>query len=745
MIGQTISHYKILEKLGQGGMGVVYKAQDTKLKRTVALKFLPPDLLRDDQAKERFMQEARAASALDHANICTIYEIGETEDGQLFISMAFYDGESVRERIDRGPLKVDEAVDIAIQTAEGLREAHHKGIVHRDIKPANIMVTSRGQVKIMDFGLAKLAGQTKLTRAGATLGTVAYMSPEQARGEGVDHRTDIWSLGVVFYEMLSGELPFKGEYEQAVVYSILNEEPASLVERCAGVSMELDGLVETALSKKPEERHQTANDLLAALTTLQKMIESQTSQKREPKPHKPSIAVLPFADLSSARDQEYFCDGMAEEIINALAQVEGLRVVARTSAFAFKGKSQDIREIGRQLDVKTLLEGSVRKAGNRLRISAQLIDVTDGYHLWSERFDREMEDIFSIQDEISLAIVEKLKGKLLKKEKEKLTKRYTEDPEAYTLYLRGRYHWNRRTTEELNKAISIFQQVIEKDPEYALAYAGLADCYSLLEQTWALPPQETFPKAREYAEKALAIDDSLAEAHNSLAYVRWRFEWDWRNAEKEFKRALDLNPNYGTAHQWYSAFLMLIGKHDQAIEEIRKAQELDPLSPLFMVAASLVFCGARRFDKAKEEALRAIEIDPNFGAGHWCLAWAYEFSGQKDEAIEYYLKGELWSEFIDQNEERKLRKVFQSSGWRGFWEQHVSFLKKRRTKEYIPASAIAHDYLRLGEKEEALRWLEKAYQNHDVDLTSLNSEPIYDILRDDQRFQDLMKRVGFPI
>jgi serine/threonine protein kinase len=425
--GTVVSHYKIIEKIGAGGMGVVYKAEDTRLKRLVALKFLPADLTRDSGAKERFTREAQAASALDHNNICTIYEIDETDDGQMFIAMACYEGETMREKIKRDHLRVEEALDMAIQVAQGLAKAHEKRITHRDIKPANIMVTGDGVVKIMDFGLAKLTGQSGLTRAGTTVGTVAYMSPEQLRGGEIDYKSDIWSLGVVLYEMLTGELPFRGEGDQATIYSILNKEPQPVASIRRDIPGELESVVSRALTKNPESRYENMRDFLVDLRKAREELEVDVSERLSESKAKPSIAVLPFIDMSPQKDQEYFCDGMAEELINTLANLEGLQVASRTSAFQFKDKGHDIREVGRRLKVQSVLEGSVRKAGDRLRITAQLVSVADGYHLWSEKYDREMEDIFAIQDEISLAIVDNLKLKLLRQEKARLVKRFTED------------------------------------------------------------------------------------------------------------------------------------------------------------------------------------------------------------------------------------------------------------------------------------------------------------------------------
>ena len=514
--GTQLGPYEILSQLGQGGMGVVYEARDPRLDRHVAIKLLPPDLTRDDTAKRRFLQEAKAASALDHPNICTIHEINETDDGQLYLVMARYEGETLKERIARGPLELDDAIDIATQVGEGLAKAHAAGIVHRDIKPANLMVTTDGTVKILDFGLAKLAGTEGMTQTGTTLGTVAYMSPEQAKGQEVDHRTDIWSLGVVLYEMLAGKSPFQGENLAAVVHAVLESNQPSL----SGESSSAQDTVTRALSKDRAQRHGAVTDLLTQLRALQKG--SDTAIAATPtQAETPSIAVLPFADMSPEKDQDYFCEGMAEEIINALTKLENLRVVARTSAFRFKGQALDLREVGRKLDVTSVLEGSVRKAGNRLRVTAQLIDVSDGYHVWSERFDRTMDDVFEVQDEIARTVSDKLRVELLGQPGSSLITQPTRNLDAYNLFLQGRQCYMRMAGPPLEQALDYFNQALTLEPEYAEAHAGIARVRTVQTVLSFAAPQAVMPEAKDAALRALEIDDSRGGPRNSDRLLRW--------------------------------------------------------------------------------------------------------------------------------------------------------------------------------------------------------------------------------
>ena len=744
MIGKTISHYKILEKLGEGGMGVVYKAQDTKLDRIVALKFLSKNLLCDEEAKPRFVQEAKAASALDHPNIATIYEIDEAE-GECFISMAYVEGKSIKGLVKEKTLSIEEILKIAIQIGEGLDAAHRKDIIHRDIKSDNIMLTREGVVKIMDFGLAKLKGVTQLTKTGTTLGTVQYMSPEQAQGMEVDQRSDIFSFGVILYEMITGQFPFTGEHEAAVIYSIVNETPEPLARYKVDVPEELQRINDKAIEKNREIRYQHVDDLSADLRKLRTERETGVTKTRETsKKLTPSIAVLPFANLSADKEQEYFCDGMAEEIINALTHVEGLRVVARTSAFAFKGKHQDIREIGNKLNVETLLEGSVRKAGNNLRVTAQLISVSDGYHLWSEKFDREMKDIFAIQDEISLAIVDKLKIKLLGKEKQGLVKRHTDNQEAYSFYLKGRYFWNKMNPGGFEKAIEYFEKAIEKDPNLAVAYAGLADSHWYSSFWGNLPPRQTYPKAREAANKAIEIDDTLGEAHATLASIHTHYDWDWEAAEREFKRAIELAPGSSYTRVYYSFYLNLQRRHDEAIAQAGKAQELDPVSSFCNTTLGHRLWQARRYEEAIEEFQKWLVIEPNDWFAHHHLSQLYLEKSMIKEAIAEIDKSLELSGGVPMNVANAVM-IHYRFGDKEVAERLFDSLKERASHEYIQPMGFIVIYLARGEADQAFEWVKKACEERDSFLPWFRVTPL-DCMHfpSDPRINELLDRLGLP-
>jgi serine/threonine protein kinase/Tfp pilus assembly protein PilF len=741
MIGKTISRYRILEKLGEGGMGVVYKAEDTKLKRIVALKFLSPQAIGTEEDKTRFVQEAQAAAALNHPNICTIYEIDEYEN-QPFIAMECIEGENLKAKIKSGPLQLDEAARIAIEITEGLQEAHSKGIIHRDIKSANIMLTAAGRVKVMDFGLAKSPDRTQLTQSGTMIGTVAYMSPEQGRGDPVDLRTDIWSLGIVLYEMITGELPFKSDYEQATIYRIMNEEPPSIKSRRSDVPEKLERIIGKTLVKETRKRYESAEALKKDLESLMEAGRPWiTEREASAKESKPSIAVLPFRDMSPQRDQEYFCEGIAEELINALVRLKGLRVAARTSAFQFKEHDSDIKTIGRKLEVKTVLEGSIRKSVNRLRITAQLINIEDGFHIWSEKYDRELDDIFAIQDEISLAIVDKLKVKLLGEERSGLVKRHTVDQEAHNVYLKGLYFWNRRHEGGMKLAMEYFQQAIEKDPDYALAHVGVADTYNITGWFGYSPPNETFPRAKDAARRALEIDNTLGEAHASLGWIALCYDWDWPAAEREFKRAIELNPAYATAHEWYAVYLFAMGRFDESIVETLRARELDPLSLIINAIVGVVYFAARRYDESIKYHKKTLEMDPNFLIANTYAVLALTASDRYDEAIDIMRRVEPLAA-----EHAYTLAVFGGAyamaGQRDKARRILDQLDELARERYVPPLHRFIVLAGLGETDKALDCMEEAIEERNTMVVLSKAHPWHDRLQSNQRFQSLLRKIG---
>ena len=737
MIGKTISHYRIIEKLGEGGMGVVYKAEDLSLERPVALKFLSPRAMGTEEDQERFVHEAKAAASLNHPNICTIYEIA-TADGKTFIAMEYVEGENLLVRMRSAPFSLDEALAITADIGRGLAAAHDSGIVHRDIKPANIVVTPNRVVKIMDFGLARVAGGAQLTQPGTTLGTVSYMSPEQARGVVVDGRTDIWSLGVVLYEMLTGSRPFLGDRDMAIIYSILNKDPLPPSDLRPDIPDTLGAIVKKALAKDANARYASALEFAGDVFAVRAPLETgaptlaMPSAGALPSTH-PSVAVLPFANLSADLEQEYFCDGMAEEIINSLAQLDGLRIVARTSSFAFKGKNEDVREMGRQLGVATLLEGSVRRAGNRLRVTTQLVNVSDGCHLWSERFDREMEDVFAIQDEISLAVTDALKLRLLGEEKKRVVKRHTENLKAYRAYLKGRYHWFIRSSSDIEKAIEYLKEAVTIDPEYALAYAGLADCYGVLSIYRPVAPEEVYPKAKAAATKALELDDSLAEAHAALGCILDNYEWNWAGAEREIERAIALNPGYATAYQWKAECLITRGRFDEAVEAMNRARELDPLSLFMNARVGFAFYYARRYDEAKAILRTTLEMDPGFGQARYFLSLVYSMEERYDEAIEIIPEGSFraW-----------VAVLHALNGDADRAHAVMNDVLSRGSGGYAWPSVRAGFCFALGDIDGSFEWLAKAVEEKDQRLPNMMRSPFTDSIRDDPRFNAILERMG---
>jgi serine/threonine-protein kinase len=739
------SKYRISGEIGRGGMGVVFKAEDTKLKRPVALKLLPFELSHSPEAKERFIREAQAAAALDHPNICTVYEV-EEQDGQAYIAMAFIDGTSLKARIAQGQLKIGEALEIAVQVAEGLAEAYRKGVVHRDIKPANVMLTPKGQAKIMDFGLARVESAGDLTRTDVVMGTVAYMSPEQALGKKVDHRTDIWSFGCLLYEMLAGNSPFQGGHEQAVFQAIVHGDPQPIAALRRDIPTGVAKILERCLKKNPPDRYPDAGALISDLKSvdLDDIAAAPATVARE---QPASIAVLPFTDMSSDKDQEYFGEGIAEELINALAHIQGLRVVARTSAFALKGMNLDIREIGRKLDVKAVLEGSIRKAGNRLRVTAQLINVEDGFHLWSERYDRELADIFAIQDEISTAIVDCLKVTLRVGEKTALRKRSTDDPEAYSLYLKGLYFLARPNPESYGKALSFYRAAIDKDPTFALAHAGMAGGFAGLGILNLASPAEMWPKAKAALQNALSLDDNLGTAHSVAAALAFWYEWDWDAAGRSFDRVLSLNPGDAFSHGMRGWFLLNRRRFDEAIREIKKALELDPLMPIYYAWSVGLHWSVGRLDEALREFAKALEIDPNLGLAYFHAGVAYTRKGLLSEALETFEKGRklvVFPGWIEAN----LGLVYLRKGDREKAELVLEEMIENRKKiKNLSATCIAWLAAALGKLDLAFEFMDKAYDERDtlMPFVHIYTEIFSPTILADPRFKDVLAKMKLDV
>lgn len=742
MDGRRVLHYRIEEKIGAGGMGVVYKARDTKLQRTVALKFLPPGLGCDEENRQRFLREATAASTLDHPNICTIYEINETEDGQLFLAMAYYEGKTLRDQISAGPIAAPQALQIAIQLGRALECAHRHGVVHRDIKPANLMLVD-GVLKVLDFGLAKIADECVLTRAGQTVGTAYYMSPEQARGEDVDHRTDIWSAGIVLHEMLAGQPPFQGNTYNAIVEAILHSSPQPVSRLRTGVPAQFDWIIAKASHKYAAERYQSAGELVRDLEALSGGGEPVTAKAAPATPTNavPAIAVLPFDNRSPEKENEYFSDGLTEDLINGLAQLEGLRVVSRTSAFEFKGKAQNVQKTGAALHVGYVLEGSVRKAGNRVRIAAQLSEVANGFQVWSQRYDRELSDVFEVQDEITRHIVTALKIRFSASAYEGAGSPHSGDVEAYQLYLKGRFYWNRKTPASLQRAREYFDRALALDPDYALAHSGLADYYTLIASYWMAPADAAWPNARAEALKALERNTRLADPYVSLGCVRMFYEWDWPGAEKAYRTAIELRPQFAEAHLRYCYYLMATGQLQEALQESGKAVELDPLSAAANSADAMVLAYLGEYDRAIERCRTALEIEPGFIELYYSLGIACQYKGLIEEAIAAFEQGTAVSGNMGLML-GWLGACYVAAGRRADALRLLEQLLDQSRRSYAVPLPIAILYCALGEIDLAFEWLNKAADAHDSLLCYLRVVPTYAPLRGDPRYASLLRRMG---
>jgi serine/threonine protein kinase/Tfp pilus assembly protein PilF len=807
MISESIAHYRIIKKLGAGGMGEVYLALDTKLDRKVAIKVLQPDSLAEEKLQKRLLREAQAAAKLDHPNICAVYDVNEA-DSFTFIVMQYIEGETLAEKMERERLEISTSLAIAAQAAEALAEAHARGIVHRDLKPQNMMITPRGQLKILDFGLAKLTHPsdsvdleaptaTALSTPGNVVGTMPYMSPEQLQGEPIDGRSDIFSLGVTLYEMLAGKHPFKDKSAAMTISRILRDDPVPTEQFQAQVSPDLQALLSKMLCKDRTERYPNAEQLLTDLrylsaklsaddpqadSALTKKFSSITakgtvanrifSKARRHRwailaatlavillvfaisrlvstDHLDSLAILPFTydssdpKLMANPDREYISDGLTESIIDNLSQLANLRVITRSSVFRdrYRGKDRDVQKIGRELNVRAVLDGHVKQAGDELTITVELIDVQENRSMGVETYQLKTTDILNVQKEIAKNASEKLRLKLTGADRNQLTKTYTESGEAYQAYLKGRYHWNKRSKEEFELATKFFHDAIDKDPNYALAYSGLADCYTLRSDYGFLAPKEGYALAKGAVTLALKLDDSLAEAHTSLASIKAVLDWDWQGAENEYRRAIDLNPNYPTAHHWYATQLLLQGRMDQALQEITKAQQLDPVSYGINKDFAVILLYARDYDRALEQCRKTVQIEPHIGTMSVYIAQIYELKQKYAEAIAELEKAHA-AESDDSEITYALGEAYALSGRKDEALKISNELNQpAKQNAFLPKEAAYLETL-LGEKEQAVAILQKAAEDHYLPVAEVKMDPRLGELRKDARIVELLQKIG---
>ena len=798
MIGETVSHYRILEKLGEGGMGEVFVAEDTRLGRKVALKFLPASFSRDLIAVERFRREARAASALNHPNICTVYDIGEHQ-GRPFISMELLEGVSLRERIAQGGFRVEQLIEFALQMVDALDAAHSKGIIHRDLKPPNLFITSRGQIKILDFGLAKHASEPKdtdsnrswmdsrttdsidLTTPGAAIGTVAYMSPEQARGDETAAQSDLFSVGAVLYEMATGRPAFTGKTSAVIYDAILNRYPQLPSALNADVPAELDRLIMKLIEKDPELRYETAASVRVDLRRMRRDAESGARASagigaalRDGLSHKAalatavvallallawfgwsrrnaaqvagevsirSLAVLPLENLSGNADHDYLADGLTEALIGDLARLQGLRVVSRTSVMRYKGATKALPEIGRELNVDAVVEGSVMRSGERLRVTAQLVHAATDRHLWAETYDRQFSDILSVQSEVAQAIAAQVRVSLTETDRTRLQRRGPVNTDAHEAYLRGRRALQRFTPESLRHGLEYFRRAVEIDPDFAAGYAGIADAYTSLGVLNLVAPADAFPEALSAANRALGLDSTLSEAHVSLGYASFLYGWKFDEAREHFHRALELNPNSPEAHRGQSLYLGAMGRTTQAVEAAQKAVALDPLSPYFRTNLVFVLLLAGQTDQAVAEGEKVIAMDPAHPGGHTLLGMAYEAKGEYAKAISEFEKTTALSPIVSASLGRMSAMAL--AGKKAEARADLAKLLRGEDGTHNPIS-VAQVYASLGERDRAFEWLERAEKRRQGGLVYLLNNPRFALLRDDPRYAKLVARIGLP-
>lgn len=834
-----LGRYEIRSLLGAGGMGEVYLAQDLSLNRRVALKVLPPDVASNEDRMRRFKQEATAAASLNHPNIAHIYEIGHSDDLN-FIAMEYVDGTTLRDKIHKEHEDLSKLLRTLQHVAEGLAKAHDAGIVHRDLKPDNIMITSDGHTKVLDFGLAKLiepqATSKSVTSAedptilqqhstpGLILGTLGYMSPEQAQGKTkeIDHRADIFSFGCILFEAITGQRPFTGKDQIEVLNKVIREPAPLLTTLNPNAPPDLQRIVRRCLAKDPDERYQNIKDIAIELKEVRRevqdiettvppvssagseartiwktettRVQSQPATTESPasaatrassaefivnelKRHKTatfvgallvliataaavfgirsymhardtevaveSIAVIPFANENKDPNAEWISDGLTESIINNLTHVPNLKVIARSSVFRYKGRETDPIAVGKELGVRAVLTGRLMQRGDTMLISAELIDIRDNKQLWGEQYERRLADMLAVQREIAREITNNLRPTLSGIEQARMDKQFTASAEAYQLYLKGRYYWNKRTPSDLQKAVPFFEQAIEKDPNYALAYSGLADAYALIPVYTNEQAREWMPKAKEAALKALALDDSLAEAHASLGQIIDYYDYDFVTAEKELRRAIELNPNYATAHQWLAEHLSPLKRNDEAIVEIRRALELDPMSVIMNRIYGDVLMDGRRYDEAIAQYQKTLELDPQFPTAHYFLGRAYETKGMYDHAVAEYTKSQGLG-VVTPEELKKLTEVYAKQGWKAYMQMNVDLLMQDSRRTRFAPFVIATFQARLGRNDEAIAWLEKAYEQRDFRMMLLSVSPEFDGLRSDPKFKELVRRIGLP-